>query len=80
VTQVPFCQPSIPQPLDEELTMTQTTQSPLRSLLDSLREALFPEPAPRRAAEAGDKDDGDDDRRLSRDESFYWGFCMNGHW
>lgn len=25
-------------------------------------------------------DDTDDDRPLRRDEGFYWGWCMTGHW
>ncbi|MDQ6437655.1 hypothetical protein RB623_26695 [Mesorhizobium sp. LHD-90] len=60
--------------------MTQTSQAPIRSLLVRLQAALFPELTPRRATEVGTGDDEEGDRRRSRDESFYWGFCMNGHW
>jgi hypothetical protein len=75
---VPFCQPTIPLSPDEELTMTQTTEDPARSFLDRLRAALNP-PATERPADATARAGDDDDRRV-RDESFYWGFCMNGHW
>ncbi|WP_442577667.1 hypothetical protein ACSBOB_19055 [Mesorhizobium sp. ASY16-5R] len=57
--------------------MTQTTENTTRSLLDRLRAALNPLAAERPADAAART--GDDDRRV-RDESFYWGFCMNGHW
>jgi hypothetical protein len=58
--------------------MTQTTENTTRSLLDRLRAALNP-PVAGTPAVATARTGGDDDRRV-RDESFYWGFCMNGHW
>lgn len=32
------------------------------------------------AAFGDDEDDDDDSLRPYRDESYYWGWCMYGHW
>jgi hypothetical protein len=48
----------------------------VRSLIDRLRAFL----SPARQTQADSRTAPDDKDRLTRDESFYWGWCMNGHW
>lgn len=56
--------------------MTQTISIAFRSLFDHLRATL----SPVRQSQADRHEPADDRDRLPRDEAFYWGWCMNGHW
>jgi hypothetical protein len=67
----------------KEVQMTQIAQGRFWSVLDRIFPATashpiaFDQPA---LAFDEDEEDGDDKLRALRDENFYWGWCLYGHW
>ena len=68
---------------DQELTMTQPQPGLFFRIIERMAHApaSYEAMAPRLSdiPDQDDRDD-DDDRTLRRDEGYYWGWCMTGHW